>query len=139
MLPQPSAGGSGDSCPVGTILPYIGTIANIPRKWALCDGSNGTPDLRDRFFVGAGYSYGLGAIGGENFHILTLDEMPAHSHLYFDYCPENGWDGNYMIAGGAGDNHRQPYYRYTEPAGSSYAHENRPPFYAVYWIMKVKA
>lgn len=40
------------SLPIGTILPYVGDLANIPSGWHLCDGSNGTPDLSDRFLEG---------------------------------------------------------------------------------------
>ena len=43
---------SSTDLPVGTILPYVGDIADIPEGWALCDGSNGTPDLRNRFLEG---------------------------------------------------------------------------------------
>lgn len=38
--------------PIGTILPYVGNLADIPKGWYLCDGSNGTPDLRNRFLEG---------------------------------------------------------------------------------------
>ena len=38
--------------PIGTILPYVGYLANIPSGWHLCDGTNGTPDLSDRFLEG---------------------------------------------------------------------------------------
>ena len=40
--------------PVGTILAYVGSLDKIPSGWYLCDGANGTPDLRDRFLEGAG-------------------------------------------------------------------------------------
>lgn len=40
------------SLPIGTILPYVGNLANIPSGWHLCDGTNGTPDLSDRFLEG---------------------------------------------------------------------------------------
>jgi len=43
----------GGGVPVGGIILWSGTIAAIPGNWALCDGNNGTPDLRDRFVVGA--------------------------------------------------------------------------------------
>lgn len=45
--------GSSGTIPVGGIILWSGTIASIPTGWALCNGSNGTPDLRDRFVVGA--------------------------------------------------------------------------------------
>ena len=43
--------------PVGTILPYVGELADIPRGWALCDGSNGTPDLTGRFLEEAATTF----------------------------------------------------------------------------------
>ena len=48
----------------GMIMMWGGSIASIPSGWALCNGSNGTPDLRDRFIVGAGSGYSVGATGG---------------------------------------------------------------------------
>lgn len=49
---------SRDSFPEGTILPYTGDLAKIPRGWVLCDGNNGTPDLRGRFLEGTGTTTG---------------------------------------------------------------------------------
>lgn len=62
------------------IILFSGSIANIPSGWYLCNGSNGTPDLRDRFVVGAGNSYAVGATGGEATHTLSNAELPAHTH-----------------------------------------------------------
>lgn len=83
--------------PPGVIWMWSGSIQTIPSGWALCDGTNGTPNLRDRFIVGAGSSYGVGATGGQNTattssagahthggatdgHALTEAQMPAHTH-----------------------------------------------------------
>lgn len=44
---------SSNSCPIGTVLAYVGDLANIPSGWHLCDGTNGTPDLRERFLEGS--------------------------------------------------------------------------------------
>ena len=77
-LPLSSPGSN--TLPVGTILPYVGDLNKIPHGWALCDGTNGTPNLFDRFIVGAGLSYTLHDIGGENYHQLNINEMPAHNH-----------------------------------------------------------
>jgi hypothetical protein len=50
--------------PSGIITMWSGSIASIPGGWYLCNGSNGTPDLRDRFVVGAGSTYAVNATGG---------------------------------------------------------------------------
>jgi len=78
---QSTGGTSG--VPSGTIVLWSGSIGNIPSGWELCDGSNGTPDLRNRFVVGA-HSDGAntswpnlppGNTGGSN-----VSSLPAHSH-----------------------------------------------------------
>ena len=50
--------------PVGMIILWSGSLASVPQGWQLCDGTNGTPNLRDRFIVGAGTTYAVGATGG---------------------------------------------------------------------------
>jgi hypothetical protein len=64
----------------GTIIAYSGELKKIPRNWNICDGTNGTPDLRDRFIVGVGKKYKLNSTGGKETHQLTLDEIPTHKH-----------------------------------------------------------
>jgi microcystin-dependent protein len=66
--------------PVGIIVLWNGSVATIPTKWQFCDGTNGTPDLRDRFVVGAGGAYAVDAIGGQASVALSVDNMPAHNH-----------------------------------------------------------
>ena len=50
--------------PTGVITMWYGSTASIPSGWYLCDGTNGTPDLRDRFVVGAGSTYAVNGTGG---------------------------------------------------------------------------
>lgn len=50
--------------PRGIITMWSGATNAVPSGWALCDGNNGTPNLKDRFIVGAGQSYGVGNVGG---------------------------------------------------------------------------
>ena len=126
---------SGSSVPAGSIIPWYGNLANIPDGFALCDGKNGTPDLQDRFLVGAGNAYKLGDIGGENKHQLTIDEMPKHEHVvYSGYYGSNIYsiscDGS-SYGGTFKDKHL------TQPSGGNQPHENRPPYYALYYIMKL--
>lgn len=66
--------------PSGLISLYSGAEVDIPEGWVICNGENGTPDLRDKFVIGAGNTYSIGSEGGEARHILTVNEMPSHSH-----------------------------------------------------------
>ena len=65
----------GTTIPAGMISLWYGSIGSVPTGWYLCDGTNGTPDLRDRFIVGAGTSYAVGATGGSKDAILV-----SHTH-----------------------------------------------------------
>lgn len=68
--------------PPGAIIEWAGSVATIPAGWALCNGLNGTPDLRGKFIVGAGGTYAVGASGGalEHTHNATIDSAGSHSH-----------------------------------------------------------
>ena len=70
----------GGGIPAGGIIMWSGSVANIPSGWYLCNGSYGTPDLRDRFVIGAGSSYNPGATGGATSVTLSTSNMPSHSH-----------------------------------------------------------
>lgn len=62
------------------IIMWSGAVANVPSGWYICDGSNGTPDLRGRFVIGAGGAYSVGATGGASSVTLTTNELPSHGH-----------------------------------------------------------
>jgi microcystin-dependent protein len=66
--------------PSGGIIMWSGSIAAIPTGWLLCNGSNSTPDLRDRFVVGAGSTYAVDATGGASTVTLSEANLPAHTH-----------------------------------------------------------
>ena len=73
--------------PVGGIIMWNGTIAEAEAltNWRICDGANGTPDLRDKFVMGVGSSVNTstatkGETGGANSYTLALNQMPEHSH-----------------------------------------------------------
>ena len=70
----------GTTIPAGMISLWYGSIGSVPSGWYLCDGTNGTPDLRDKFVVAAGSTYSVGATGGTATNTLTTNELPAHSH-----------------------------------------------------------
>ena len=134
--------------PIGGIVMWSGSASNIPDGWKLCNGSNNTPDLRNRFIVGAGDEYGVGHTGGQKQVTLTTNEMPRHYHEYV------GDDQLRNIESGCSTLMRYTSTRYdadsrtggnyysgvfgTSYAGSGQAHENRPPYYALCFIMRVK-
>ncbi len=66
--------------PDGGIIMWSGAIEEIPDGWLLCDGQNGTPDLRDRFIVGAGNEYTENDTGGEANTHLDITNVPYHAH-----------------------------------------------------------
>jgi microcystin-dependent protein len=66
--------------PVGGIILWSGAIAAVPAGWALCDGANGTPNLKDKFIVGAGGAYAPADTGGLASNTLTQAQLPAHTH-----------------------------------------------------------
>jgi hypothetical protein len=69
---------AGFTVPQGGIIIWSGSVASVPAGWALCNGSNGTPDLRDRFVVGAGGTRAPGTTGGAASG--TTSSAGAHSH-----------------------------------------------------------
>jgi microcystin-dependent protein len=159
----------------GIIVMWSGAINKIPTGWLLCDGTNGTPDLRDRFIVGAGSVYSVGNTGGTNNVVLTEAQMPNHSHTGVVSIAEGGAHMHYVHTCNTSNNQENPgdyvggpsdiksVNGYTNTrknkvgtdlstkagthshtgtatinaAGSGAAHENRPPYYALAYIMKV--
>lgn len=122
--------------PVGIILMWSGAEDGIPDKWALCNGQNGTPDLRGKFVLGVSDSYAVGATGGEETHALTVAELAAHTHNF-----NLGYTQNRNISSGGT---REPYDHRSEApyatitstsTGSGSPHNNMPPYYALCYIM----
>ena len=129
-----------DKTPVGVIVMWSGS--NIPTDWALCDGTNGTPDLRNRFIVGAGDEYAIGAIGGDKEVALTIAQMPRHQHGVKGYAGEwrNGLPnfGAHINAGTIGPSSSATTLVGGQSDGTTQPHENRPPYYALAYIMKTR-
>lgn len=63
--------------PAGTIVAFNGSAAKIPSGWVVCDGKNNTPDLRDRFVLGAGAKYKQGSSGGSDAVALEDENVPS--------------------------------------------------------------
>ena len=66
----------------GMIILWSGNTGNIPTGFVLCDGNNGTPNLTDRFVVGAGAAYSPGATGGSSSVTLSTSQLPSHNHSF---------------------------------------------------------
>lgn len=124
--------------PIGGIIMWSGSIDSIPAGWALCDGRNGTPDLRDRFIVGAGREYSVGDTGGANEVTLTIDQIPPHSHnITLRGTRFTGHIHEGATAAGTPGGVSGTWTGSTQSAGSGASHENRPPYYALAYIMRV--
>ena len=150
--------------PAGCIGMWHSTIESIPAGWYLCDGLNSTPDLRDRFPVGAGGNYDLGDIGGSNSvtvsaasvtiggHALTAGEIPKHTHgaipdwwASISAGKYAGGSGSIYVANGIIVTNE---YGTTASVGGGESHthtgsfagtadkDKRPPFHALAFIMK---
>lgn len=143
----------------GMIMLWSGSIATVPSGWYLCDGTNGTPDLRNRFVVGAGSTYAVGATGGSAdavvvSHTHTVTD-PGHRHTFntsAQYSTEdNPPNANISVLGGSpnagGFNanaaiNDQNYINTNttgitiNTSGESGTNKNLPPYYALAYIMK---
>lgn len=172
--------------PSGVILMWSGSIATIPSGWLLCDGSNGTPNLRDRFVVGAGSTYAVGAVGGSDSVTLIQANLPSHNHSFTGFtngssndhthsgvtagmsanavhshtyatggiagsgAPSLGSNGVQFVStsavnldhnhsfttGGISQDHTHYFAGTTAAVGGNTAHENRPPYFSLAYIMK---
>ena len=119
--------------PVGAVIAYAGDINSIPPGWHICDGTEGTPDLRGRFVLGQSDAYVYGSEGGEATHRLTVNEMPSHSHQ-LAITSRTGTTGD-IIAITRGE------YRFDSlgmsSTGDNQPHNNMPPYYVLYYIMRI--
>ena len=151
---------------------WSGASDAIPSGWLLCNGENNTPDLRNRFIVGAGSRYSVGNTGGSDSVTLTTEQMPSHSHgntFEIDIsnlkCASAGkhshtvtgaYDWVNVTTGAGATPPRDSRAMNTSEAGAhthkitgdasitgsisntggGQSHENRPPYYALCFIMK---
>jgi hypothetical protein len=142
--------------PSGSIILWSGSIGSIPSGWVLCNGSNGTPDLRNRFIVGAGSTYAVDASGGSadaivvsHTHTATSAVTdPGHTHnITSSMIGDSGGTGEFTgVNGSPGGTIRSDRVlskttgitvaTTVNSAGSSGTNANLPPYYALCYIMK---
>jgi len=116
--------------PKGAIIMWSGTLANIPSGWQLCDGTNGTPDLRQRFIIGVLSGQNPGGTGGSWTHIHGVD-IPAFNSG--TYAGDRGY-----IAGTDNDGITYGHYHSVNPPYTDTTSANHtPPYYALAFIMKL--
>ena len=125
--------------PSGGIILWSGAADAIPTGFVLCNGSNSTPDLRGRFVVGyhdSNGDYDVNDTGGAETVTLSVAQMPNHKHTTSidngHVIPGNG--GTSYPYGGAGS-YASTIFTMNNTGGGG-AHENRPPYYALCYIMK---
>ena len=146
--------GSG-TFPLGGIVPWHGPENMVPKGWAVCNGQtvNGkkTPNLSGRFIVGSGRGnydknatyYAIGSEGGEVRHKLVIDELPRHDHsfdaLITGYAYYRNGNSEAVTFYGNGWNSGDKYIssEFT-PEKDCVDHENRPPYFALLYIMRVE-
>lgn len=148
--------------PIGAIMVWSGTDANVPSGWGICSGATygsiTSPDLRDKFVIGAGDTYAVNATGGAfstaitgsftvNSHTITSDELPYHTHSFTDRYARVGvtW-GAYFANAAVGDlTYRTTYTGYSgsggghDHTGNSITLNNltcTPKYYSLYYIIK---
>ena len=156
---------SGAFVPTGGIFIWSGAQNAIPTGWALCNGSNSTPDLRDRFVVGAGNTYSVNNTGGSAnavvvSHTHTTSSAgshghgvsdPGHTHSYHghsnttcgggDSCGQSAWWGGTTKTSGSSStgisiNSGGSHSHSVNSSGESGTNKNLPPYYALCYIMK---
>ena len=140
-----------NAIPAGTIVLWSGATSAIPTGWLICDGTSSTPDLRNRFVVGAGSTYSVDATGGSadaalpsHTHTATVVD-PGHSHTLA------AWVGSASNGSGSGADPGQKLSAFATVSnnstttgisvgnsteGVSATNANLPPYYALAYIMK---
>ena len=145
--------GNASAFVTGMIILWYGNTGNIPGGWVLCNGQNSTPDLRDRFVIGAGNNFNPGDTGGNNSVTLSEANLPSHQH----YVVSNSFGGqnrtgsnvsaNNQVAKGTGAGNLYESYNLastgssasagrSSSVGSGTAFDNKPLYHALCYIMK---
>lgn len=167
--------------PSGLIAMWSGAASLIPLGWLLCNGQNGTPNLQDRFIVGAGSAYNVGSTGGSDSVVLSVNQIPAHSHGHalsvsaishshtvngstssvstvtsagsgsavYSSNPGSKFSIVSVLNSAGSSSHSHTFSATTDASshthtitgsisntGGGQSHENRPPYYALCFIMK---
>ena len=125
----------------GMIILWSGAADAIPSGFVLCDGNNSTPDLRNRFVIGAGSDYAVNATGGSanatlpsHYHNFPGDDQLGVANGVAGW--NNGSDGTFFYDAISNTASNTGTMWRTSTEGSSATNANLPPYYALCYIMK---
>ena len=123
-----------DAMPVGSIIMFNGKAEDIPSGWAICDGTNGTPNLIDRFILASTY---CGGTGGNSQITLSVSQLPPHRHRLKKcwYGKSDNADDRQVVRwdDSVGTNDQI----LTEETGFGLPINIMPPYYRLIYIMKI--
>lgn len=123
-----------DAMPIGSIIMFNGKAEEIPSEWAICDGTNGTPNLINKFIKGSNIA---GSTGGASQVTLSVAQLPPHKHKV-SKCwygrSDNANDRNVIRWDDSYDTNSQVW---TGETGLGLPIDITPPYYTLIYIMKV--
>ncbi len=142
--------------PPGVVLMWSGSATNLPEGFLFCDGSNGTPDMRNRFVLGtsSATASSVGSTRGSNSYTMSSSQLPSHNHSlniessgYHRHMLRRwndriyNWDtretfrrtGSGWYSGTSGSHSHSVS---TSTAGASSSIDNQPPYYTLAFIQK---
>ena len=145
--------GNASAFVTGMIILWYGDTTNVPGGWVLCNGSNSTPDLRDRFVIGAGNNFTAGNTGGSNSITLSEANLPSHRHFVVSNSlggqnrTNSNVSANNQVRKGTGAGNLYESYNLASTSsdaasgrssavGSGTAIDNKPAYHALCYIMK---
>jgi hypothetical protein len=146
----PSSSGSGSSSiPSGCIIVWSGAVGSVPAGYYLCNGLNGTPDLRNSFVLGAGSTYSVGQTGGStdavivsHTHTATVTD-PGHAHNYTTTTASSSTANTFNVSQqgttintGTTTTASTGISVANSTTGVSGTNANMPPYYSLCYIMK---
>ena len=146
-----NAPSSAPTLPSGAIILWSGSIGSIPSGYVLCDGTNSTPDLRDRFVIAAGNNYSVGQTGGSADAIIVTHTHtatstvtdPGHTHNAIGSNVLTGPSSDFSWGNGSSATRTTTssttgitVATTNANAGTSGTNANLPPYYALAYIMK---
>ena len=133
------------------IIAWFGESLNIPKDWEICDGTKGTPDLRNRFIIGQSQEISFGSIGGSSSIVLSKSNLPqlgcgrfsadshrgSYHHSNNGFIRYNGYYSTYIKKSKNGDDWGSNYEIDLKTGMDSSPINIMNPYLALFYIMKL--